>query len=62
MSDPCIGCINSPKRGALECTGGFDVFLRDDPATSGGWADPIKAETEGHCPLCIEEVRVVGKS
>ncbi len=56
MFDPCIGCAHSPRQGALNCTGGFDVLLRDDPATSGGWTDPIRAEAEGRCPSRIKEV------
>ena len=55
MFDPCIGCINSPRRGALNCTSGFDASLRHDPATSEGWANPIKAEDEGRCPFRLQE-------
>jgi len=55
ISDPCVGCSHSPRKGSLDCTGGFDVFLRADLATSNGWADPIQAEQEGRCPFRIEE-------
>ncbi len=30
-------------------------MLKDDPATSTGWADPIQAENAGHCPFRMEE-------
>lgn len=50
-TDPCIGCPHNPKPNALRCTGGHNGVYRDDPATSRGWANPIRAQTEGRCPF-----------